>query len=129
PLQVGDLYSNLLGRTADGREVQYWVDQLQAGQSPSEVAADFLSSAEFLSASGSSSVGFLDQVYQKELARPLDASGEAYWGAQLASGVSGHDVALGVVTSNEAVQNDVSQAYQQFLGRNADSVGLAYWSA
>ena len=66
--QVNGLYSTLLNRTASSQEVNYWAAQLQSGTTLNQVTANFLGSSEFLHDSGNSTVGFLNQVYQRELA-------------------------------------------------------------
>ena len=47
----------------------------------------------------------------------------------LASGTAADSVALSIVTSNQAVQDNVRADYQQILGRVADGGGLAYWTS
>ena len=45
-LFVMGLYETLLGRSPQSNEVQYWVDQLNNGVTPQQVALDFTTSPE-----------------------------------------------------------------------------------
>jgi len=71
------LYSDLLGRTADGGGVAYWVGQLGAGQPRSAVAANFYRSLE-------SRRDRADRIHQQILGSKLADPGLQTWADRLA---------------------------------------------
>ncbi len=62
---------------------------MQAGTTPTQMAAGFLASPEFAAVySGSTGGDFVNALYQNVLGRPADAGGAQYWTSALASGLS-----------------------------------------
>jgi hypothetical protein len=76
-------YQNYLGRTAGPAEIAGWVNNLQRGMSQEQVLAAFLTSDEFFAGHGSSTLGWLDGVYELLLQRNADTSGFGYWNEYL----------------------------------------------
>ena len=103
--QAMRLYEALFDRSADADGAQYWLDQLDQGAVPTDVATAFLDSAEFQDANGSLDNGaFIDLLYQNTFGRAPDADGKAYWLDALDSGhATQADVAVAIVGSPEAV--------------------------
>lgn len=66
-------------------------------------------------------------VYRDLLGRAPDAAGRSAWLAYLRGGGSRTNVALGVVTSNEARGFVVEDFYSALLGRHPDPAGRAGW--
>ncbi len=91
---VVTLYANLLHRGNDFNGVLYWHARLTAGQSMTDVAAGFLTSAEYRG----EHPDYVASLYQTLLHREGRPDELAYW---LASGLSDHDIALGFLTSRE----------------------------
>lgn len=100
---VESLYEAALGREADEAGLQNWVSQLFNGASRAEIAQSIVGSAEAASKANSD---FIDSLYQSALDRTADDAGKAHWAAQLEAGASQADVALGIVGSPEAVDNN-----------------------
>jgi uncharacterized protein (TIGR03118 family) len=74
---------------------------------------------------GSSDQRFLAQAYQDLLQRPIDPTGLAIWGSQLAVGVSRDKVVQGITGSQEYRTDVVANLYQLLLHRVPDPGGLA----
>jgi hypothetical protein len=95
---VGQLYSQVLGRTGSASEVTFWVNRLVATNGDrAEVARSFLSSGEYLQLE-------VFGVYNVFLERLPDADGFNYWVGQRASGQSIEVVATGIMASAEYFQ-------------------------
>ena len=143
--QVVRLYQAALGRGPDQGGLNYWIDALQKGASPSDLGAGFLGSAEFNARFGASNdAGYVDRLYQNVLGRPGDAGGTAYWLGRLQAGATRQDVLVGFAESTEnrtatqtLVQNgiwdrsetaqQVARLYDTELDRLPDAAGLGYW--
>ena len=76
---VTGMYTDLLGRTPRSDEVAYWVNNLNNGESPANVAFGFAASLEREGQRVAAD-------YLTYLDRPLDAPGLAYWVAQFQNG-------------------------------------------
>ncbi|MBB3104323.1 DUF4214 domain-containing protein [Azomonas macrocytogenes] len=99
------LYEALLDRAPDAAGALYWLDQLDQGANPLDIANGFLNSQEFQAANtDASNTQFVGSLYEKALHRTVDADGAAYWEGQLTNGISRADVALAFVSSDEAVE-------------------------
>ncbi|HUY87497.1 MAG TPA: DUF4214 domain-containing protein [Pirellulales bacterium] len=122
------LYEQFLGRSADAAGLAYWQTQIARGTSKSTVAADFLSSTEYLDRA----IG-LD--YQRLLDRNPDAEGLAFFASAVQSGQSDlNQVAVDLLSSPEfSLKAGVGSAawvnslYTHFLGRSADPAGADSW--
>ncbi len=100
---VRDLYTNVLGRTADDAGLDAWVSQLFNGTSRGEVAAGIVGSAE---ATAKTDDAFIDALYQTATGRAADEAGKAGWTEVLANGGTHADVAIGIVGSAEAIAHN-----------------------
>jgi hypothetical protein len=78
---VNSLYQNILGRTADPAGLAAWLGGLAEGQSRTQVAAGFLSSAEHIQQE-------VDQLYGQFLNRQPGSSEAAAWESALANGLT-----------------------------------------
>ncbi len=144
--QVDALYAGVLGRPADLTGQELWTADIAAGASVQDVAAGFLSSAEYTSRFGSytasSDDAFVQQTYMTALGRAPDADGEAGWDNALANGTSRADVAAAIALSPESqahlagsfsqgvfvpdvAASEVARLYYGVLGRAPDGSGLA----
>ncbi|HWB13911.1 MAG TPA: SdrD B-like domain-containing protein [Pirellulales bacterium] len=70
---------------------------------------------------------YIDALYQTILGHAPDATGLAYWQAQLTGGASLDTVAAGIWDSTEHRGVEVEQFYEEFLGRPSDAAGKAFW--
>jgi hypothetical protein len=94
------LYQAAFGRAPDVGGLDFFV---KAGEPVAQVAKDFLNSSEWLAthAAGATDSAFIDQLYHQVLDRGADAGGQAYWLAQLNSGLSRGDMLLQLARSDE----------------------------
>jgi methionine-rich copper-binding protein CopC len=102
--------------------LQYWVTAQRDGMELADIAVAFTQSVEFAQSAQSSDTSFLTALYQNALGRAPDASGLAYWNAQLASGMSRDQVLSSISTSGESaatngVKAQIVLAYNGLLGR------------
>lgn len=98
------LYIGMLGRAPDQQGAEYWVSQLNAGQSPKALAEGFVNAQEFDTQAeqwGGGDAGRIEALYQNVLGRSSDAEGRAYWLEQRQEGVDMADIALSFTQSDE----------------------------
>jgi hypothetical protein len=125
---VTGLYSSILHRSPAPAEVAGWVDTLNAGASPKDVALAFTTSPEY-------STNMIRAEYNMFLGRqpaPVEAAG---WLQQLQAGAGEKQVEASFLASNEffSLQGDsalpwLTGVYEKALGRAPDPVGLNMWS-
>ena len=124
------LYEGILGRDADLGGTQHFINQVDAGTSLTDIANQFLNSAEF---GGVATEAQIDNLYTTLLGRGADAGGSDTWEAIIANGGSLADVAAGIAGSTEAQALDQSNGtfvrdlYTNVLGRAVDDGGLDNW--
>ncbi|HWB07900.1 MAG TPA: choice-of-anchor L domain-containing protein [Pirellulales bacterium] len=127
---VARMYTEVLGRVSPptDSEVNYWVGQLDAGVSRSQIAINFVTSPERRSQ-------IINQLYEQYLGRPADASGLNYWLGVWAANQGPEMVQAGIIGSHEyymtaggTPQAWVTKLYQNLFNRVPDAGGLAYWS-
>jgi hypothetical protein len=126
-------YTNLLGRAADQAGLNYWVQQLANGMTQDQVEASMASSEEFFMVHGSTNTEFIQGLYQTVLHRNASDADLTYWNNQL-SVVTFHqttprDVALRIVSSDEAHLRDVDTIFSEILHRSADDTTRANWAS
>ncbi len=145
--QVLRLYDTVLQRRPDAVGLDFYVDRIEdRGASLGAIAAEFLNSGEFQTATGTLSNGaFVDYVYQHALGRPSDAGGKAYYTGVLDNGGSRVDlltsfsesgehrsltadaVAQGFFNTDDSYQA-VALLFDSFAGRKPDAGGLSYYA-
>lgn len=124
------LYAGILGRDADLGGAQAFTGLVEAGTSLTDIANQFLNSAEF---GGAATEASIDSLYTSLLGRGADTAGSDSWEAIIANGGSLADVAAGIAGSAEAQELDqsngdfVRELYTNALGRPADDAGLDAW--
>ncbi|WP_426571164.1 DUF4214 domain-containing protein [Aquihabitans sp. McL0605] len=78
------LYSAYLVRVPDANGLNYWLGKKRSGWSLTKISSSFAASSEFTNRYGPlSNKAFVDKIYENVLGRPGEASGVAYWTAQL----------------------------------------------
>ncbi|GEM_PF-332018 len=124
------LYQGILGRDADATGAKDFTALVNEGTSLTDIANQFLNSAEF---AGAASAQDINELYQAILGRAADEEGTTAWQAVLANGGNLNDVAAGIALSNEAIQLDqsngdfVRELYENVLGREVEQEGLDAW--
>ena len=119
------LYKAAFNRTPDAGGLGYWISKMDSGMSYSDVAKNFVTSAEFKTAFGGSNPSvntLVTKLYNNVLNRTPDSGGLAFWQDKLSTG--GWTVAnvLGYfATSAENVMNVTPLiangiAYQEWAG-------------
>lgn len=124
------LYQGILGRDVDQDGAKFFVDQVNAGSSLTDIANQFLTSNEFAGAANQASI---NELYNSLLGRNADEAGSDLYKDYLANGGSLTDVAAFIATSEEAQARDQSNGdfvrdlYTNVLGRDAEEEGLNTW--
>jgi hypothetical protein len=127
---VQDLYTSVLRRSADQAGINNWTDFLAKGGTAKQVQAFLYGSGEYLNTQGGGTTdGFLKALYLDILNRPIDQAGLQFWRQALATGTPNYVVALTILKSTEAEQEQVQGLYVQYLHRQADAGGLAGMTA
>ncbi len=145
--QVWRLYDAALGRAPEATALGAWTQALDARATTlSDVAEDFIASAEFARRHGSlDDAGFVARLYADVLGRTPGTAELDGWTARLAGGASRAEVLLGFSESAEhraatdastgrlwAVDPEaveVVRCYLTVLDRLPDASGLAEWTA
>jgi hypothetical protein len=84
--EIARLYDHFLGRAPDAGGFDYWLGQLQGGQSLLQVAQRFADSDEFRNNwSGLSDRAFVEEAYLRLFERTGDKGGVDYWTERIAS--------------------------------------------
>jgi hypothetical protein len=101
------LYQAALDRKPDGGGLGFWITMMDNGMSLTQVAANFVASAEFQGTYGNlSNNQFATQLYHNVLDREPDAGGLAFWTDALDSGrLSRPEVLAAFSESNENQAN------------------------
>jgi hypothetical protein len=125
-LQLQNLYAQLLHRSVDATGMGAFMAVMSEGATMEQVTAAIEGSAEyFQTRGGGTNTGFLSALYQDQLGRAVDPTGQAVFTQALAGGVSRGQVAMTVLTSDEGRGDLVGGFYQGFLQRDADSMGMS----
>lgn len=96
------LYEAVLNRSPDAGGADYWLTQVDNGQSLNSIAAGFLGSNEFQSKAAMNNADFINYMYLHGLDRTAEDAGLQYWTNMLQNNVSRSEVAIGIVGSTEA---------------------------
>jgi hypothetical protein len=102
------LYKAAFNRTPDAGGLGYWISKMDSGMGYSDVAKNFVNSAEFKTAFGGSNPSvntLVTKLYNNVLNRTPDAGGLAFWQEKLNTGWSTADVLGYFSTSAENVTN------------------------
>jgi hypothetical protein len=126
--QLSRLYHATLDRAPDMAGITFWIDQIEHAHVPLNVIANtFATSPEFIRHYGAlADTGFVSQLYQNVLGRPVDADGLKYWSSVLASGTSRGHVTLSVAECREQdAYRRHCWRYQRCRSHSALSGGIA----
>jgi hypothetical protein len=115
---VTSIYDAYLGRPPTSTELAVQVASLAGGATDEQVRASVLGSAEYFENRGGSTVdGLLHALFLDVLGRPIDSGSEAFY-LGLAASATRTEIALDVLTSDEAMARVVTGLYEQFLHRS-----------
>lgn len=120
-------YLSTLDRPADAGGKQHWLQQLRAQRTPASVAAAFYASTEYFRTSGSTSRGWITDLYIEILGRQPDGPGLDSWLRMAAAGTSRTDIAFAFYQSVESRTKRVTDLYRHLLGRTPEPAGLLQW--
>jgi Domain of unknown function (DUF4214) len=113
-------YTSYLRRTASAPESAAGLGLLKAGATDEDLRSLVLGSGEYLTTQGGGTVhGFLNALYHDVLGRAIDPAAESAFTTALSTGKTRVEVALTVLTSNEARQKVVAALYERLLHRAA----------
>lgn len=105
---VALLYGAALDRAPDNAGLNYWLDEVVAGQSIGDIANSFVNSAEFTSRFDvESNRGYIEQLYVNVLDRAPDEAGVLYWLDDMANGQVRSEVLVSFAASAENRENAV----------------------
>jgi len=113
---ISGFYTRFLRRFVDPAGLAFWLARMNAGVSQPEVAAGIVGSPEYLAANGGTNAGFVTGLYADLLGRGAGPAEVAFYVAQLNSGVSRGEVALGFLGSVEFRVPLITNWYFDFLG-------------
>jgi hypothetical protein len=91
---VDSLYRRLLRRAPDAGGFSYWVNQMNSGATPGDVARGFLNSEEFAR-------NLVREQYERFLRRSPEPGGWQYWTDRLKAGLAHQDLFTGFLASPE----------------------------
>src|SRR5262249_47715955 len=125
-LEVDQLYSQILGRTADAGGRAAFVNALLNGATEQDVAAQLFASGEYQAAHPSDPV-FIAALYQQLLSRDPSNAEISGWVQALQNGLSRNAVIRAFLTSSEFYTNIILCDYKSLLNRDADAAGEQAW--
>lgn len=122
-------YADVLNRAPSESDMHFWVNGLLSGASRSDVAGGFNNSDEYR-------LMRIDEAYRTVLGREPEASGRAWWLAQMKAGLLQPDDARRnfyasqefYTSSGGTDETYIDAIYQVLLGRGYDAGGLVFWS-
>ena len=137
---VASYFKDLTNAAAPSSNSDIYVNLLQQGVTDQAVAAGLFTNTQISSTtynavtgsevgSGVSSMtetGFLNQVWQDLLGRPIDAGGLAWGQKALTEGFSRSDVVLGIEASQEYQTRFINEQISAYFGRTANAADLTY---
>jgi hypothetical protein len=116
-IQVNDLYQEILNRAPDKSGMEASLQFLRQGGRIESLRQFLLQSDEFFQTQGNSTMtGFVNALYQRELGRSIDASGQATFKTAVDAGISRSLLAQVVVTSEEFYRKRTGDLFQTLLG-------------
>ncbi len=102
-MPILEIYRAGLGRFADYKGVEYWVNQVRDGMDITQIASAILDSKEFHDKypKGLDDEKFIDMVYMNVFNREADEAGKKYWLEELKNGFSRSDFIVALTQSKE----------------------------
>ncbi len=124
------LFQQFLGRAATQTEVNLFSSALQQGVTVEQLIAVIVGSDEYYqNRGGGTNNGFLEQLYNDLLGRPIDEGSLASFTDLLNRGGSRPQVALFILSSSEYRYNQIQSFFKSFLGRQASDSEINFFLA
>jgi hypothetical protein len=126
---VAGLYAALFGRAAERDGLDYWVQQLDAGQSVAQIAQAMYDTAPARDYYPLSSTNqeIIAKFYLNVLGRTADTDGLNYWTAKLNAGATKGAVIAEMITAvNSYAGSDAAALSSKSLFQNKVSVGVNF---
>jgi len=124
---VQTLYNNLLGRSGQMSELNYWV-QVLTGNGPNSGRSAAVSG---INSSIAALNVLVDSYYLKFLGRVADTAGAQYWVTMIQNGMALESVQAAFVSSPEFISTNntdyVQALYRAFFNRTGSTSDLNYW--
>ncbi len=125
---MNHIFQKFLGRPATQPELDFFVAALQQGMTEEDIMATILSSPEYYqNHGGGTNAGFLNQLFQDLLGRPIDPSSQAIFLNLLKTNFTRAQIVQLLLNSNESRKKEVDDFYHQFLGRAASPQELDFF--
>ncbi|WP_168200336.1 DUF4214 domain-containing protein [Protaetiibacter larvae] len=125
--RIAEAYQHVLGRGPDSNGLAYWLSVTVRGGLPiDEVEHYFLRSDEYYASIGGSPEQFVEDVYQRMLARSATDTDQLYW-APIVLQYGREAVVWSIYNSPESSYRRVDAMYQKLLARDSDEGGRLYW--
>jgi len=130
--EINSAYQTYLHRAADPSGEAYFLSLVNNSQGvPSgpgterRTAAILISSQEFfVEQGGGTNAGFITAVFEDALKRAPDPGALAFYGQELAAGMTHVEFATQILNSIEAETRTINNLYERYLGRPVDPGGL-----
>jgi len=124
------LFQQFLGRAATQTEVNFFSSALQQGVTVEQLIAVIVGSDEYYqNRGGGTNNGFLEQLYNDLLGRPIDEGSLASFTDLLNRGGSRQQVALFILGSSEYRYNQIHSFFKTFLERQASDSEINFFLA
>ncbi len=124
---VQSFYKKFLNRAADSNELNFFVTLLANGGTDEQAIQAIVGSDEYFSNAGATNSGFLGNLYQDLLNRPIDPGALNYFLQFLQTGHTRQQVADQVMNSQEYLAIVAQNLYEDLLNRPADSGELNFF--
>ena len=124
------LFQQFLGRAATQTEVNFFLSALQQGANVDQLIAVIVGSDEYYqNRGGGTNDGFLEQLFNDLLGRPIDEGSLASFTDLLNRGGSRPQVALFILGSSEYRSNQIQSFFKTFLERQAGDSEINFFLA
>ncbi|MFZ2220821.1 MAG: Ig-like domain-containing protein [Rhodoferax sp.] len=132
--RLAELYVAFFNRVPDADGLSYWIAQLSAGQSVTQIAEAFYNAGvQYASLTGFSArmtnAAFVNVIYKNVLGRNegADAGGLAYWSGELASGRASHgSLVTDILNSAHSFKGDATYGWVADLLDNKLTVAKTF---
>lgn len=130
--EINSAYETYLHRAADPAGENYFLNLVNNSQgihsgpgTERRTAAILISSQEFfVEQGGGTNAGFITAVFEDALKRAPDPGALAFYGQELAAGMTHVEFATQILNSVEAETRTINNLYERYLGRPVDPGGL-----